>query len=159
MKKTAAILLAALIVAVAAAAPAGAKSPKRNGAYGGSAVSIAHAAAAGNANAQMRLGFMYEYGRGIPQDYLLAAYWYRRAAEQGNPRGQHLLGLMYDRGLGVPNDYVEAYKWLNLAAASAGGGDREYFTRIRDAVASKMSLREMALSQRRGRGWLPLTER
>jgi hypothetical protein len=158
MKKNAAILLAAVIVAVVAVAPGEAKSPKRNGAYGGSAVSIAHAAAAGSANAQMRLGFMYEYGRGIPQDYLLAAYWYRRAAEQGNPRGQHQLGLMYDRGLGVPNDYVEAYKWLNLAAASAGGGDREYFTRIRDAVASKMSLREMALSQRRGRGWLPLPE-
>lgn len=158
MKKIAAILLSALIVALASVGSANA-AHKRNGGHGSSSVSIARAAAAGDANAQMRLGFMYEYGRGIPQDYLLAAYWYRRAAEQGNPRGQHLLGLLYDRGLGVPNDYVEAYKWLNLAAASAGRGDREYFTRIRDAVASKMSLREMAVSQRRGRGWLPLPER
>src|SRR3954470_19360019 len=121
MKKTATIL-SAFLVASAAATPAMAASLKRPAVHASSSVSVARAAALGDANAQLRLGFMYEYGRGIPQDYLLAAYWYRRAAEQGSPRGQHLLGLMYDRGLGVPNDYVEAYKWLNLAAASAGRG-------------------------------------
>jgi uncharacterized protein len=157
--RTMVAILATAMATSSAVGPATAASLKRPAVHASSSVSVARAAALGDANAQLRLGFMYEYGRGIPQDYLLAAYWYRRAAEQGNPRGQHLLGLMYDRGLGVPNDYVEAYKWLNLAAAAAGRGDREYFTRIRDAVASKMSLREMALSQRRGRGWLPLTER
>ena len=53
--------------------------------------------------AQAYLGFMYQYGRGVPQNYALAAYWYRRSAEQGNAIAQHLLGLMFDKGLGVPD--------------------------------------------------------
>src|SRR5436190_89785 len=48
---------------------------------------IAPAAERGNPRAQAFLGFMYQYGRGVPQNYALATYWYRRAAEQGNPTG------------------------------------------------------------------------
>lgn len=47
---------------------------------------------------------MYETGRGLPQDYMLAAAWYQRAAQQGYPRAQHLLGLLYDKGQGVAED-------------------------------------------------------
>jgi len=36
----------------------------------------------GDANAQARLGFMYEHGRGVAQDYSLAVYWYTCAAAQ-----------------------------------------------------------------------------
>ena len=39
---------------------------------------------AGNAVAQARLGWMYEKGEGVPQDYAQAAAWYLKAAEQGN---------------------------------------------------------------------------
>jgi hypothetical protein len=96
---------------------------------------------------------MYETGRGVPQDYHLAAFWYRQAAEQGNVRAQHLLGLLYDRGQGVPLDYVEAHKWLNLAAARASSGDRDYFVRIRNAVASKLTRFQIYDAQRRARVW------
>jgi TPR repeat protein len=65
--------------------------------------------------------------------------WYRRAAEQGEPTAQYLLGLMYDKGQGVPQDQVLAQKWLILAAAHASGRQREYYARIRDAVAFKLS--------------------
>ena len=34
--------------------------------------------------AQVQLGNMYEYGKGVKKDYRQAAYWYRKAAEQGN---------------------------------------------------------------------------
>jgi TPR repeat protein len=37
----------------------------------------------GYAPAQLRLGLGYAYGRGVPQDYEKAAYWYARAAENG----------------------------------------------------------------------------
>jgi uncharacterized protein len=38
----------------------------------------------GVAAAQSYLGFMFETGRGAPQNYTEAAMWYRRAAEQGD---------------------------------------------------------------------------
>lgn len=103
-----------------------------------------------------KLGFRYEFGRGVPQDYVLAATWYRWAAEQGDPDGQHLLGLLYDRGLGVPEDHVEAHKWLNLAAAGASRGNREYYGRIRNAVSSKIPRAAVAEAQRRARHWAPV---
>src|SRR6478609_3415016 len=107
----------------------------------------------GNAEYQTYLGYMYETGRNFPQDYQLAAYWYRCAADQGNVHAQYLLGLLYDRGQGVPLNYVEAHKWLNLAAARAGSGDRDYFVRIRNAVASKLTRAQIYESQQRARDW------
>jgi TPR repeat protein len=102
---------------------------------------------------------MYEFGRRVPQDYILAAKWYARAAEQGEPHGQHFLGLLYDKGQGVPEDSVESYKWLNLAAARAGPRDRDYYIRMRNAIASKMDRYMIAEGQRRARAWRPVRER
>jgi hypothetical protein len=109
----------------------------------------------GDAQAQTYLGFMYEYGRGVPQSYAEAAIWYCLAAEQGHAQAQYLLGLIYDKGFGVRRDYVEAHKWLNLAAAHAPRKDREDWVRIRDAVASKMTIQQIALAQRLAEEWRP----
>ena len=40
-----------------------------------------HAAEQGNADAQNNLGFMYDKGRGVQQDYAEAVRWYRLAAD------------------------------------------------------------------------------
>ena len=116
------------------------------------------AAERGNARAQAYLGFMHQYGRGVPQNYALAIYWYRRGAEQGNPTAQHLLGLMYDKGMGVPTDHVAAHIWLNLAAARTKGAEHEDNVRLRDAVASKMSLGQLADAQYFASVWVPKPE-
>lgn len=108
-----------------------------------------------SARSATQLGFRYETGRGVPQDYVLAAMWYRRAAELGDPNAQHLLGLMYDKGQGVPVDYVEAHKWLNLAAARASSRNRDYYTRMRNAVASKMPRPDVWDAQWRASHWAP----
>lgn len=42
-----------------------------------------HLAAQGDAGAQFRLGLMYDYGQGVPQNHANAVRWYRAAAEQG----------------------------------------------------------------------------
>ena len=105
------------------------------------------AAERGDARAQALLGFMYANGRGVPQNYVIAVRWYASAAERGNPTAQYLLGLMYDKGQGVPRDDVLAHMWLNLAAAHARPREREYFVRIRDAVATKMSASQLATAQ------------
>jgi hypothetical protein len=62
----------------------------------------------GDADAQFILGFMYDEGKGVPQDYPEAAKWYRRAAKQGNKAAQHNLGLM--------DDHPETEKWYRRAA-------------------------------------------
>ncbi|HTO64578.1 MAG TPA: tetratricopeptide repeat protein [Bradyrhizobium sp.] len=113
------------------------------------------AALHGDARAQAFLGFLYENGYGAPQAYGAAADLYTSAAISGNPFGQYMLGLMYDKGHGVPQDFVLAYKWLNLAAARASRGERDYFLRLRNAVASKMSPAQIAEGQRLALGWAP----
>ena len=153
----------ALVLAIAAVAPVQAaplgEGAYRSGDYLRAAKRIGPAAERGDARAQAYLGFMYQYGRGVPQNYGLAIYWYRRAAEQGNAVGQHLLGLMYDKGFGVPPDYVLAYMWLNLAAARTKGDVHEDNIRLRDAVAGKMSLGQLADAQYLAVNWVPKRER
>lgn len=109
----------------------------------------------GNPRAQSFLGFMYENGYGAPQAYTAAADLYQQAAVCGNPFGQAMLGLMYDKGHGVPQDFVIAYKWLNLAAARASKRERDYFLRLRNAVAFKMSPAQIAEGQQLALLWAP----
>jgi len=113
----------------------------------------------GQPSAQSYLGFMFETGRGVPQNYAEAAMWYRRAAEQGDSLAQYSLGLLYDRGQGVPRDIVEASKWLNLSTAGAPRRAREARARIRDAVTTKMTRGEIAQARLRALEWAPNRER
>jgi TPR repeat protein len=157
-QKTALLMLMAATAVLVAVSAAHAASPRNRVVAVTRAddmpiVTVIQSAEHGNARYQTVLGYMYETGRNFPQDYHLAALWYRRAAEQGDVRAQHLLGLLYDRGQGVPLNYVEAHKWLNLAAARAASVDRDYFVRIRNAVASKLTRAEIYEAQRRAREW------
>jgi uncharacterized protein len=107
----------------------------------------------GNPRGEALLGYMYEHGLGVPQSWPAAVDYYLLAAEHGDPTGQYLLGLMYDKGFGVSRDVVLAYKWLDLAAARAPKGNREYFLRLRDAVASKMTRAQLDLGQQLALEW------
>jgi len=119
---------------------------------------VGPAAERGDPRAQAFLGFMYQYGRGVAQNYALATYWYRRSAEQGNPTAQHLLGLMFDKGLGVPTNQVAAHVWLSLAAARTKGPEHEDNVRLRDAVAAKMSFGQLYDAQALAQTWVPKPE-
>lgn len=77
---------------------------------------FADSAEAGDANAQFRLGRMYEDGEGIPQHYRKAEQWYREAAKQGLDDAQHRLGLMYAEGRGVEQNDNKAVSWYRKAA-------------------------------------------
>ena len=70
----------------------------------------------GDASAQLKLGAMYDEGKGVPQDYNIATKWYKLAAEQANADAQFSLGLMYHKGKGVLQDYNTATKWYKLAS-------------------------------------------
>jgi TPR repeat protein len=70
----------------------------------------------GYASAQYYLGVLYDNGRGVPQDYVKAEEWYRKAAVQGNASAQYYLGVLYDNGHGVPKDPEKAVEWYRKAA-------------------------------------------
>ena len=74
------------------------------------------AAKQGYANAQTNLGWMYDNGKGVPQNGREAVKWYRLAAEQGYAIAQFNLGVVYATGEGVPENDREAVKWYRLAA-------------------------------------------
>ena len=76
----------------------------------------------GDSVAQWYLGYMYEYGKGVEQDYVKAVEWYTKSAEQGDSDAQWYLGYMYYVGKGVEQDYVKAFEWYTKAAEQGDSG-------------------------------------
>lgn len=144
--------LIAIVLAMIAAAYGGSSHAERPNWV---AARVMRLAVRGDATAQAKLGWMYSIGRGLPQNYHQAAKWYRRAAQQGHGGAQFALGLLYNKGQGVPNDLVLAHMWLNLSAAQAIGEDRDFIVRIRDGIASKMTIAQVEAAQRLARAWRP----
>ena len=72
----------------------------------------------GNANAQVRLGYFHETGRGgLAKDDRKAARLYKLAADQGNAAARNNLGVLYrDGGGGLTKDDREALRLFKLAA-------------------------------------------
>src|SRR5712664_22894 len=72
----------------------------------------------GNANAQVRLGYFYETGRGgLAKDDREAARLYKLAADQGNAAARSNLGGLYRDGRGgLTKDDREALRLFKLAA-------------------------------------------
>ena len=62
------------------------------------------------------MGYAYEFGYGVAQDFLAAADWYRQAAERDFAIAQYNLALLYENGRGVPQDLDEARRWYQKAA-------------------------------------------
>ena len=97
----------------------------------------------GNANAQSNLGFMYEDGKGVPQNDKTAVKWYRLAAEQGDADAQYNLGFMYHEGKGVIQDNVYAHIWWNISASQGV----KNATKNRDILAKKMTPADISKAQ------------
>jgi hypothetical protein len=150
-----------LLMITFAAAPASAeslaaaRSAFSRGDYPRAVATLTPLALRGNVEAQAMLGYLYENGYGAPQAYVAAADLYTQAAIAGNPFAQAMLGLMYDKGHGVPLDVVIAYKWMDLAAGRAGRRQRDYYLRLRNAIASKMSPNQIAEGQMLALNWAP----
>jgi uncharacterized protein len=98
----------------------------------------------GNPRAQDRLGYMYDFGEGVPHDDAQVVKWYRRAAEQGNADAQYRLAYMYDNGEGVPHDDAEAMKWYRKAAEQGNADAQENFARLSAAEKEQREAKEAA---------------
>lgn len=73
----------------------------------------------GDAMAQHNLGLAYVNGRGVPQNYQIAAGWFEKASAAGLERVQYNLAVLYENALGVPQDLERAFE-LYRAAAEQG---------------------------------------
>ena len=104
----------------------------------------------GNAIAQYILGFMYENGEGVSQDYRKAEKWYYKAAEQGIADAQYNLGKMYADSSGATQDYVMSHMWFSIAGEN---GDQDAFNK-RDSVAEKMTPSQIQEAQKLAREWM-----
>jgi hypothetical protein len=79
-------------------------------------IELQRKAEAGDPSAAYALGYAYETGKGIGQNWKLAVFWYRNAAEWGDAAAQGALGVFYWLGEGVDKDRKEAVKWYHKAA-------------------------------------------
>ena len=94
----------------------------------------------GDASAQNHLGYMYDAGNGVSQDFEEAAKWYRKAAEQGEAFAQFNLGIKYSTGQGVLQNFVTAYAWINIAVANGNSTAEEY----KPLIEKKMTAEQIA---------------
>jgi len=70
----------------------------------------------GDAEAQYRIGRLYEFGKGYPKDQAQGIAWIRKAAAQNHADAQQELGVIYATGDGVKQDDVQAVEWFRKAA-------------------------------------------
>jgi len=75
-----------------------------------------------NSEAMFYLGYLYDQGQGVAQDYERARDWYQKAVAAGNVEAMNNLGALYADGHGVAKDYQQARLWYEKAAA-AGSAD------------------------------------
>ncbi|GBB90109.1 hypothetical protein RclHR1_00170013 [Rhizophagus clarus] len=70
----------------------------------------------GDSMAQYNLGYCYQHGQGIAQDYIKAFECYFISAKNGNALGQNSLGVFYEKGIGTDKDYNKAFEWYFKSA-------------------------------------------
>jgi hypothetical protein len=97
----------------------------------------------GDAEAQLRLGEVYEYLFDEPR-YADAAAWYRRAVAQGNRTAMRRLAHLHEHGLGVAADRLEA---TNLWRQAIGSDDTLVLASEVEAVRTAAQQRVDALLQ------------
>ena len=86
----------------------------------------------------------------MPQDFVEALKWYRKAAQQGIAKSQSSLGKMYALGNGVPTDYVLSYMWNNLAASKNISASKIAI----EVLTKYMTIEQIAEAQKMSREWM-----
>ena len=73
------------------------------------------AAAQGFTQAQIRLAFIYDEGKGLPRNETEAFRLYSLAAENGHPHAQAILCTIYQEQRVTPQDMSKAFYWCQKA--------------------------------------------
>jgi membrane associated rhomboid family serine protease len=75
----------------------------------------------GTGMACAKLGYLYEFGRGVPKDLLQSQALAKRACDQGEMRGCTLLGGLYESGQGIRRNLGQA---AALYEKACDGGEK-----------------------------------
>ena len=102
----------------------------------------------GHANAQLMLGILYYYGKGVLKDYKQSAKWFRLSAEQNHRGAQSWLSQAYHHGQGVLQDLVMAYVWQNVAITKFTGVEASIHSKTRDEIRAKLTAPELKLARK-----------
>ena len=101
-------------------------------------------AEAGDRRAQYAIGFMYQFGQGVPLDYKKAFEYFEMAARQNDTDAQYALGMLLEQGLGTGRrDYRAALEWY-VRAADGGGNPNA------DFAAGRMYFRALGTNRNLG---------
>lgn len=99
----------------------------------------------------------YEKGRGVPQDYNIAAITYLEAAKRGYAPAQANVGVLYAKNVpGVPQNYSLAYKWISLAIPNLTGETQTRLMKSRDTIAVRLTPAEREKMDQVVRDWKPV---
>ena len=107
----------------------------------------------GHANAQYYLGVLYDFQKGVPQEFAMAREWYEKAAAQGHAGAQNNLGGPYEFGHGVKRNDVLAYMYSIAAAHPADDEWRDLAAENRDEIADHMTPAQVADAKKRAGEW------
>ena len=77
------------------------------------------AAEQGHPDAFRLLGYRYARGRGVPQDYVMAAYWFDQGARRDDPISMTAIGFLSAAGRGVAQNWPAAIRWWQRAETRA----------------------------------------
>ena len=70
----------------------------------------------GNPDAQLQLGYCYDFGEGVSENKNEAFKWYHKSADQGDANAQYTLAHCYRYGEGVSENKKKAFKWYRKSA-------------------------------------------
>lgn len=88
---------------------------------------LTEAAAKGNVDSMVYLGFFYRDGLGVARDYRQAGLWFEKAVAAGSTTAMYELGVQFERGQGVTQNYKQARDWFEKAAE---GGSPQAMTSL-----------------------------
>jgi hypothetical protein len=130
MKFIGALILIAALSFVAQARADNHTFAARTGAQPLELVKLLPAAEQGDAEAQLRVGYIYKV---TMEDYKEAVKWFSKAAKQGNATAQRHLGALYGLGHGVLQDIKRGHMWSNISGANGdiSGANNRHFLAAR----------------------------
>jgi TPR repeat protein len=73
-------------------------------------------AAQNNPRALLYVGYLYEHGKFVTQDYAQAVRNYEPAARAHYPPAENNLGFLYQHGVGIAKDLDKAFEWYRAGA-------------------------------------------
>lgn len=108
------------------------------------------AAKQGEPRAESAIGYMYQYGSGVPQDCYQAFSCYSEAVKKGLPEAQERLGRLYECGMGTKRDMVAAIHLYQAAEKQGNLRARSDLKRINGDMDIEHFLRKESEKTKKG---------